>query len=90
MQIVAFLYSCKFTYESSDYTILVSINACVEKLNMVLASCAFDVQLLPLAKPLYDLYNRAYAKLLKDGLKDNAKNLEELRYRIFVRWTRIH
>ena len=89
MLIAAFLYSCKFTYESTDETILQAINACVERLNTVLASRGFSVQLLPMAKTLYDLYNCAYSKLLKEGLKDNAKNLEELRYRIFMHWTRV-
>lgn len=87
MLIAAFLYSCKFTYETTDATILQAINACVERLNTVLASRGFAVQLLPLAKTLYDLYNCANAKLLKEGLKDNARNLEELRYRIFMHWT---
>lgn len=88
MLIAAFLYSCKFTYETTDATILQATNACVERLNTVLASRGFAVQLLPLAKTLYELFNCAYAKLLKEGLKDNAKNLEELRCRIFMHWTR--
>ena len=89
MLVDAFLYSCKFTYETTDATILQAINACVERLNTILASRGFAVHPLPFAKTLYDRYNCAYAKLLKEGFKDNAKNIEELRYRIFMHWTPI-
>ena len=89
MLITAFLYSCKFAYETKDATILEAINACVERLNTILDSRGFAVLHLPLAKTLYNLYNRTYAKLLKEGLKDNANNLEELRYRIFMHWARV-
>ena len=87
MLVSAFLYSCRFTYETTDSTILEAINACVERLNVVVASRGFTVQLIPLAKTLYDLYNCAYTKLLKSGLNENAKQLEQLRYRIFMHWT---
>ena len=86
MLVVAFLYSCRFTYEFTDSTILEAINACVVRLNVVINSRGFAVQLVPLAKTIYDLYNCAHNKLIKLGLKDNAAQLEQLRYRIFMRW----
>ena len=88
MLVSAFLYACRFTYETSDSTIFEAINACVERLNVVIASRGFAVQLVPLAKTLYDLYNCAHNKLLKAGLKENASQLEELRYRIFMHWAK--
>lgn len=87
MLVVAFLNTCKFTYEATDSTILEAINACVEQLNKVLSERGFEVQLLPIAKTLYDLYERANKKLLELGLDVNAKNLEELKRRIFMGWS---
>ena len=52
MLITAFFCSCKFTYETSDTTILEAINACVVHLNDVIARRSFAVQGLPMAKPL--------------------------------------
>ena len=89
MLIAAFLYSCKLTYETADATILEAINTCVVRLNTVLAHRGFTVQLLPLAKTLYDLYNCAYTKLIKAGLKENALNLEKLKKSIFHGWIAI-
>ena len=86
MLVTAFLYSCKFSYETTDTTVLEAINACVVHLNNVIASRGFAVQLIPFAKTLNDLYNCATKKLLREGHKDNATNLKELRYRIFMHW----
>lgn len=86
MLIAAFYSSCKFTYEASDPTILETINACVEHLNKVIAHRGFAVQGLPLADTLRKLYNCAYAKLLKAGLKENALNLEKLKKSVFHGW----
>ena len=87
MLVTAFINSCKLTYEATDNTILDLINNCVVRLNNVLKVRLFDVQLLPLAKTLYDLHDYANKKLLKLGLNDNAKNLEELKKRIFMGWS---
>lgn len=89
MLITAFYCSCKFTYETSDLTILNAINACVEKLNGVIADRGFAVEGLPLATPLNNLYNCAYTKLIKSGLRDNALNLEILKKSIFHGWVRL-
>ena len=89
MLVVAFLYSCRFTYETKDPADLEAINACIERLNVVIASRGFSVQLVPMAKTLYDLYNCAHTKLLKAGLNENASQLEKLRYRIFMHWTAV-
>lgn len=89
MLVLAFLYSCRFTYETTDPTVLKAINACVERLNTVIASRGFSVQLVPMARTLFDLYNCAHAKLLKTSLKENASQLEQLRYRIFKHWTAV-
>lgn len=86
MLMTAFFCSCKFTYETSDTTILEAINACVVHLNMVIAHREFAVQKLPMARLLNDLYNCAHSKLLKIELKDNAINLERLKKSIFHGW----
>lgn len=86
MQVSAFYSSCKFIYEAIDPIMLDAINACIERLNKVLLTQKVTDQRIPLAKPLYDLYNRAYGKLLKEGRRDYAANLEQLRYRIFMGW----
>lgn len=87
MLVAAFRYACQFTYETNDATVLEAINACVVHLNNAIATRGFAVQLVPLAKTLFDLHNCANRKLLKEGLNENAKNLEELRYNIFMHWT---
>lgn len=89
MLITAFYSSCKFIYEASDPTIFEAINACVEHFNNVIAHRGYAVQGLPLAETLYKLYNCAYAKLLKAGLKENASNLEKLKKNIFHGWVAI-
>lgn len=86
MLINAFYSACKLTYETSAPVILETVDACVVHLNGVLASRSFDVQQLPMAKTLYDLYNCAYTKLLKAKLNKNATNLEQLKKRIFMGW----
>ncbi len=87
MLISAFLYSCKFTYEATDPTVLEALNSAVEHFCNVIASRKVRVQPLPMAKPLNDLYNSAYAKLLKNKLSENAANLERLKKSIFHGWT---
>lgn len=87
MLVTAFFNTCKLTFEATDNTILDLINDCVVRLNGVLKARLFDVQLLPLAKTLYDLHDCANKKLLKLGLSDYAKNLEELKKRIFMDWS---
>lgn len=86
MLVTAFYNACKLTYETSVPIILETVDACVMHLNGVLASRGFDVQQLPMAKTLYDLYNCAYTKLLKAKLNKNATNLEQLKKRIFMGW----
>ncbi|MBP5643318.1 MAG: hypothetical protein J6X10_03690 [Bacteroidales bacterium] len=86
MLINAFFSACKLTYETSAPVILETVDACVMHLNGVLASRSFDVQQLPMAKTLYDLYNCTYAKLLKAKLNKNASNLKQLKNRIFMGW----
>ena len=89
MLVTAFLKSCKFLYETTDETIIEAIDSCVVMLNKGLASRSFSVQLLPIAPTLYKLFDCVNKKLLKAGLNNNAANLEELRRRIFLSWTRI-
>lgn len=87
MLATAFYNTCKLTYEATDNTILDLINDCVVRLNNVLKARLFDVQLLPIAKTLYDLHDCVIMKLSKLGLNDNARNLEELKKRIFMGWS---
>lgn len=89
MLITAFFCSCKFFYETSDSIILEAIDACVVHLNNVIAHRSFAVQGLPMANTLHDLYNYAYAKLYKIGLKDYASDLERLKKSIFHGWLRL-
>ena len=83
----AFYNICKIINETSEPTILEAVNYSVEYLHRVLADRDFIVQLLPLAQILSSLYNSAHTKLIKAGLEENAKHLEELRRRIFLSWS---
>ena len=89
MLIVFFISSCKLICDTSDEIILNAVNASIIHLNNILATRTFNVKLLPLAKQVYDSYNLAIAKLLKAGLKENASQLERLRYRVFMHWTAV-
>ena len=81
--IKVFIISCNLILDSTEDVLLDSINSSVVHVCNVIASRKVKVQLLPIAKPLYDSYCEAYAKLLKNGLKDNAANLERLKKSIF-------
>lgn len=86
----AFLYSCKFTYESTDRTVLEAINSAVVHLINAIESRTIRVQLFSLPKTLSDLYNVAHSKLIKNGLAENAENLERLKQSIFHGWIPIY
>ncbi len=89
MLIVFFISSCKLISKTSDEIILNAVNASIIHLNNILATRSSNAKLLPLAKQVYDSYNLAIAKLLKAGLKENASQLERLRYHVFMHWTAV-
>ena len=89
MLICAFLYSCRFSYETNDPKVLEAINSAVIHLVSVILSRQFNIPLMPMAKTLYDLYYAAYNKFLKEDLPEYALNLEKLKKSIFHGWIRI-
>lgn len=90
MLIKAFMCSCKFTNEATEPIVFEAIDSSVVYLCNVIALRRVQVQLLPMAKPLYDMYNETYAKLLRNQLKENAVHLEMLKKSIFHGWVPIY
>jgi hypothetical protein len=90
MLIKAFVCSCKFIIDATEPIVFEAIDSSVVYLCDVIASRKVQVQLLPMAKPLYDMYNEAYAKLLRSQLKENATHLEKLKKSIFHGWVPIY
>ncbi len=90
MLIKAFVCSCKFTIDATEPIVLEAIDSSVVYLCNIIASRRVQVQLLPMAKPLYDMYNEAYAKLLHNQLKENASHLETFKKNIFHGWVPIY
>lgn len=84
MLIRAFVYSCKLINDATEIVALEHINSSVVHLCNVIALKKVNVQLLPMAKELHDLYNNAHAKLMRNGLKDNAVKFELLKKSIFL------
>ena len=90
MLVKAFMCSCKFIKDATEPIVLEAIDSSVVYLCNVIASRRMLVQLLPMAKPLYDMYNEAYAKLLRNKLPENAAHLEKLKKSIFHGWVPIY
>lgn len=90
MLIRAFICSCKFISDATEPIVLEAIDSSVVYLCNVIASRKVQVQLLPMAKPLYDMYNDALAKLSRNQLKENATHLERLKKSIFHGWVPIY
>lgn len=90
MLIKAFICTCKFIIDATEPIVLEAIDSSVVYLCNVIASRRVQVQLLPMAKPVYDMYNDAYAKLLRNQLPDNVSHLEKLKKSIFHGWLPIH
>ena len=84
MLIDAFIRSCRLLAEMSDVSTLKAVDKCVNHLVTIIDSRGFDVQMLPMAMPLSDLFRLAYDKLLTAGQSEYVLHLDGLKQRIFM------